>query len=97
MEVQKLSFAKVGENEYEATYVTQSDHDVLQAELPEGVGMTVYARVPGESGRMALGNVSSLAPRTELLVLAVPTGMEIVVNVGRKGSENVSAVIGVGE
>ncbi len=96
MEVQKLSFSKVAENEYEATYVTQSDHDVLQAELPEEVGMTVYVRVPGEAGRMALGCASAIAPRTEVFELAVPEGLEITVAVGRKGAENVSAVIGIG-
>ena len=97
MEVQKLEFTKVDENEYEATYTTQSDHDVLQAELPEEVGMTVYVRVPGETGRQPLGSVSSLAPRTAVFELAIPTGMEVVVSVSRKGSENVSAVIGIGE
>lgn len=97
MEIEKLNFAKTGENLYAATFETKSDHDVLQAALPDNVGMTVYARVPGETGRQAIGSISSLAARDVLCELAVPSGLEIVVECSRKGAENASAVIARGE
>ena len=97
METERLTFAKTGENTYEAVYVTASDHDVLQAALPEGVGMNVYARVPGQPGKSPIGSAGSIGPREVLCELAVPQGIEIIVECSRKGAENVSAVIGKGE
>lgn len=97
METEKLTFAKTGENTYEAVHVTTSDHDVLQATLPDGVGMSVFARVPGQPGKSAIGSASSIGTREVLCELAVPQGIEIIVECSRKGAENVSAVIGKGE
>lgn len=97
METEEIIFGKTGENTYEAVYVTASDHDVLQATLPEGVGMSVYARVPGQAGKSVIGSVSSIAQREVLCELAVPQGLEIIIECSRKGAENVSAVVGKGE
>lgn len=94
METEKLNFTKTAEGAYQAAYTTRSDHDVLQASLPENAGMTVYARIPGQEGKTAIGSVGSFAARDVLCELSIPAGMEIIVECG---SEGISATIGKGE